>query len=181
MGIPEKYTYYWTIFSGLPFGVAAFIMGIYLFFAIPSNLNELQKIEGKINDFGTKVIYDASINAKGKVFYIKFDEYIEYYTDLAKHQELLEKYCKNNEVLNNKAIVWTEKDEDYIEQISINNEIVISYEPPYWAAWTFLIGGIVITIGAILYLKHNINYIKSKSNFLRKILGGNKNKRDKTK
>ena len=48
MGISEKYSYYWTIFTGLPFGIACFIGGIYLFFSIPSNIENLEQYTDEI-------------------------------------------------------------------------------------------------------------------------------------
>jgi len=177
MGISERYTYYWTIFTGLPFGVGCFIMGIYLFFNIPSNIENLEKHTGKIEEYGIKNKYIKSIDASGDVFYIKLDNSIEFHNDLGKHKKILKEYFANKNFKSHVATVWTEKDENVIEQISVGKKIIIPYKPPYWAAWSFLIGGIIITTGAILYLKNNAEDIKAERGLLGRILFGKKKRR----
>jgi hypothetical protein len=177
MGISERYTYYWTIFAGLPFGIACFIAGIYLFFSTPSEVKDLNIYKGKIKDYGVKEVYHEQIDAKGDVFFIKLRHDLEFYTDLAKHRTLLINFFNEKKLIDHNAIIWTEKNEKYIEQLSVDNKVVLEYTPPYWNAWIFFIAGIIITTGAIFYLKKNVGDIKAERGLLGRILFGKKKRR----
>ena len=55
--------------------------------------------------------------------------------------------------------------------------MVLEYTPPYWNAWIFLIAGILITTGEILYLKNNADSIKAEKGLLSRIMFGKKKRR----
>jgi len=54
MGVSDRYTYSWTKFSGLSFGVGCFIKGIYLFFSILPVVDDLDIYNVKTKDYGVK-------------------------------------------------------------------------------------------------------------------------------
>lgn len=177
MGISERYTYYWTIFSGFPFGVGSFILGIYLFFHIPGNIEDLERHNGKIVDFGVKEVYEKHTDTHRNLFYIQIDQKLEFYSDLGKHRELFVEYFKNKNLKDHKINVWTEMNDKYIEQLIVNGKIVLKYNPPYWMAWTFFIMGILVTTGAIIYLKNNADDIKAERSLLSRLLFGKKKRK----
>ncbi|ALO13777.1 hypothetical protein L21SP5_00108 [Salinivirga cyanobacteriivorans] len=178
MGVPEKYTYYWTIFSGFPFGIGSFIAGIYLFITISPNPVGLERFGGVIKNYGVKEVIEKSEaypDTKRELFYVEIQTDKEFYSDLGKHKDLLVKYFNGKDLIENSVTVWTEKNEMYIEQLSVNGKVILKYKPPYWMAWTFLIMGILVTVGAILYLRKYSADIAQEKGFLRKFLSG-KNK-----
>jgi len=177
MSISDKYTFYWTVFVGIPFGVICLINGISLFFTIPSNVDNLEKYSGRIEDYGFKEVYFETVDTKGNFFFIKLKKSDEFYNDLKKNRKILKDYIKEKNLKNMMAIIWTEKGDNIIKQISINNKIIISYDPPYWMAWTFFIAGIIITTGAIFYLKKNAGDIEPERGLLGRILFGKKKRR----
>jgi len=177
MGISEKYTYYWTIFTGLPFGIVCFIGGIYLFFSTPSNIDTLKKYNGKIKEYGLKEYYNKELNTRGEVFYVTIRPNLEFYSSYGKHQKKLIRYFKGKGLVNHSTTLWTEKNEKYIEQLSIDGKIILKYKPPYWIAWIFLIAGILITTLAIFYLKKNAGDIEPERGLLGRILFGKKKRR----
>ena len=149
----------------------------YLFFSIPSNINNLEKYSGEIEDYGIKENYNQRLNTKGKNFYIRMNNNHEFYSDLKKHKVLLTNYFKKENFIGDSANVWIEKDEIYIEKLTVNNKVVLEYNPPYWNAWIFLIMGILVTTGAILYLKNNADDIKAERGLLGRILFGKKKRK----
>jgi hypothetical protein len=177
MGITERYTYYWTIFTGLPFGIACFIGGIYLFFSIPSNIENLEQYTGEIKDYGLKEYYNKELNTRGEVFYIQIGQNLEFFSSYGKHQKILIKYFRGKNLINHSTTILTEKYEKYIEQLSVDGKIVLKYKPAYWIAWTFLIAGIIITTGAIFYLKKNAGDIEPERGFISRILTRKKKRR----
>jgi hypothetical protein len=177
MGISDRYTYFWTIFSGLPFGVGCFIIGIYFFFHIPADIEGLEKYNGKIADYGVKEVYEKSTDTHRDLFFIQLNKELEFYSDLGKHRKLFIEYFKGKNLIDHKINVWTEKNDQYIEQLSVDGEIVLKYDPPYWMAWTFFIMGILVTTGAIFYLKNNDDDIKAERGLLGRILFGKKKRK----
>lgn len=148
MGLPEKYSYLWTIFKGLPFGVGSIIMGLSLFLKTPTDVKELEKVVGQIEWYGEKNIYMQEIDATGNVFAIKVGSVL-YYNEKNKVREKLKAeipiaYKKNKEV-----IIWFVP-ANKIKQLSIDGKIVVPYKP-YGTAIFFICFGVLITIGAIVY------------------------------
>jgi|GEM_PF-1594374 len=177
MGISDRYTYYWTIFSGLPFGVVCFIMGIYLFFSIPPVVDDLNVYNGKIKDYGIKEVYHEKADTRNKTFFLSLRHNYEFYSVFGKHKEILVDYFQGKNLINHSATIWIEKDEAYIEQLFVDDELVLKYNPPYWNAWIFLIMGILVTTGAIFYLKNNADDIKAERGLLSRILFGKKKRK----
>jgi hypothetical protein len=148
MGLSEKYSYLWTIFKGLPFGIGSIIIGLSLFLNNPSDVNELEKVVGKIEWYGEKKIYMQEIDATGNVFAIKIASEL-YYSERKKVWDKLKAElpiaCKNNK----EVIIWIVP-ENKIKQLSIDGNIVVLYKP-YGTAIFFICFGVLITIGAIIY------------------------------
>jgi hypothetical protein len=155
--ISEKYTYIWTILSGIPFGIGMLVGAYTTFNSTSKTTNELVSNSGQIIEYGHKDIYHKGIDATISVYEIKLNEGV-YQADIGKRIKLLEQYIPNAFKTNKNVTIWTEKGSSSIEQLSIDDEIVLPYKPPYWRAWTFLIIGIVFTGMGTIYL---IKYFKS--------------------
>lgn len=148
MGLPEKYSYLWTILKGLPFGIGSIIIGITLFLNTSSNVDDLQKVTGQVEWYGVKKIYIKEIEASGNVFAIKIGSEF-YFGDKKKEEDKIKSEIPV--AYENKAeiTIWFVENKT-IEQISIDGRIVIPYKP-YGTAIFFICFGVLITIGAILY------------------------------
>lgn len=155
--LSEKYTYIWTILSGIPFGIGMLVGAYTTFNSISKTTNELVSISGQIKEYGHKDIYHKGIDATISVYEIKLNNGI-YQADIGKRVKLLEQYIPNVFKTKKNITIWTEKGSSSIEQLAIDDQIVLPYKPPYWQAWTFLIIGIVFTSMGIIYL---IKYFKN--------------------
>ena len=148
MGLPEKYSYLWTIFKGLPFGVGAIILGIGLFSNTPSNADDLQIVTGQVEWYGDKNIYIKEIDASGKVFAIKIGADF-FYGEKRKVETKLKAEIPVAYKNKSKITIWY-VDNKTIKQLSINDRIVVQYKP-YGTAIFFICFGVLITVGAIIY------------------------------
>jgi len=148
--ISEKYTYIWTILSGIPFGIGM-LVGAYTTF------NSISKNSGQIIEYGNKDVYHKGINATISVYEIKLNTGI-YHADIGKRIKLLEQYIPNAFETKKNVTIWTEKNSLSIEQLAIDNQIILIYRPPYWKVWTFLFLGMLFSGMGIIYL---IKYFKS--------------------
>lgn len=148
MSIFKKSGYLRVLFVGLPFGVASLIGGVQMFNDIPEAPNELEMNKGVLSSFGVTTYYDAGIDLKRELFFVKLNDN-EYYTDRRKEREVIENY---NYGIGDSITVWTEPDGVYIKQLTANNQMVMSYQPPYWMAWFFTIAGVVFTTMSLFYL-----------------------------
>ncbi|MFA8435135.1 MAG: hypothetical protein ACEPOZ_11515 [Marinifilaceae bacterium] len=154
MSVIKKYGYIRAIIVGIPFGIACLIVGVGQFKDIPKSINELDKSEGIIESFGIKDIYDAEIETDLNVFFIKLKN-DEYYTELGRNIEILKTHMPVKLKKTSKVTIWHKKNEKYIEQLLIDNELLIKYVPPYWIAHFFFWLGLVTTISGIVYVvKH---------------------------
>jgi hypothetical protein len=155
--ISEKYTYIWTILSGIPFGIGMLVGAFVTFNSISKTTNELVSNSGQIMEYANKEVYHKGIDAIISVYEIKLNTGI-YQADIGKRIKLLEQYIPSAFKTKKCVTIWTEKGSSSIEQLAIGNQIVLPYKPPYWQAWTFLIIGIVFTGMGTIYL---IKYFKS--------------------
>jgi hypothetical protein len=155
--VSEKYTYIWTILSGIPFGIGMLIGAYTTFNSISRNTYELVSNSGQIIEYGNKDVYHKGIDATISVYEIKLKTGI-YQADIGKRIKLLEQCIPNAFETKKNITIWTEKSSSSIEQLAIDDQIVLPYKPPYWQAWTFLIIGIVFTGMGTIYL---IKYFKS--------------------
>jgi hypothetical protein len=140
---------------GIPFGITSLVVGINLFRNTPGSTSELEKIQGGIQSFGIKNIYDKEAETNFQVFYIKLDTHNEFYTAIGKQKALLKtnlpKRLKRNQVVT----VWYKKQSKYIEQLSVGDKLLIEYSPPYWIAHFFTwLGVITLASGGIYLIKH---------------------------
>lgn len=167
MGLSDRYTFFWTLFSGLPFGIVSFIMGISLFFNTIRDADDLHLHNGKIIDYGVKEVYHESIDARGEDFFLKLRHGYEFYSELGSQKEKLIEYFRGKHLIGHSATIWIERDGTFIKQLAIDDQVVMEYQPPWWNAWIFTIMGILVTIGAILYIKNNAADIQSQKGPLR--------------
>lgn len=148
MGLPEKYSYLWTIFKGLPFGVGSIIIGLNLFLKTPADVKELEKVVGQIEWFGEKNIYMQEIDATGNVFAVKIASEL-FYSEKKKVWDKLKAELPIAYKNNKEVIIWFVPP-NKIKQLSIDGKIVVPYKP-YGTAIFFICFGVLITIGAIVY------------------------------
>lgn len=148
MGLPEKYSYLWTIFKGLPFGIGSIIIGISLLLNTPSDVDDLQKVEGKIEWHGVKSMYLKKLDVTGDVYTVKIGSKY-FYHSMNKIREILENEIPAAFKNNDNVVIWFDEN-NKIEQLSINGKIVVSYKP-HGTAIFFICFGVLITIGAIIY------------------------------
>lgn len=148
MNIFKKSGYLRVLFVGLPFGVASLIGGMQMFNEIPDAPEELEMHTGTLTSFGDTTYYDAGIDLDRGLFFVRFNSNA-YYTDRRKERELIESY---NYSIGDTVTVWTESNGVYIKQLTVNNHMVMSYQPPYWMAWFFTLIGIVFTAMSFFYL-----------------------------
>jgi hypothetical protein len=167
MGISDRYTYYWTIFSGLPFGVVSFIIGISLFFTTIREADDLDIHSGKIIGYGVKEVYHESIDARGEDFFLKLRHGHEFYSELGSQKEKLIEYFRAKRLVGHSTTVWIKRGDTSIKQLAVDGQVVMEYQPPWWNAWIFTIMGILVTTGAILYIKNNAADIMSQKGPLR--------------
>jgi hypothetical protein len=148
MGVSEKYSYVWTLFKGLPFGIFSVVIGLNLFLKTPSNVNELEKITGCVEWYGEKSIYMQEIDATGSVFAMKVDSKL-FYNERNKVREKLQAKIPNAYANKREVTIWFVP-QNKIKQLSIDGDIVVSYKP-YGTAIFFICFGVLITVGAIIY------------------------------
>lgn len=153
--VSEKYTYIWTILSGIPFGIGMLVGAFILFNDIPKI--ELQSFKGYVTAFEETTRKSETSNDQLPVYAIQFSDK-EYFSEIGKRKNILREYVPIAYKEKRIVTVWTEKNSSSIEQLAIDNQIVLPYKPPYWQAWTFLIIGIVFTGMGTIYL---IKYFKS--------------------
>ena len=150
----KRYSYIRAILIGIPFGIVCVIVGVQKFFEIPKDIFELSCEEVTVSSYGMKTIYDNGADSNFNVFYIKTDDK-EYYTELGKNIDILEKELPVLLKQTNNIKVWYLDGDNYIKQLSVNNFILIEYSPPYWIAHFFLwLGIITLSAGLIYMIKH---------------------------
>lgn len=155
MSIFKKTGYLRVLFAGLPFGIGALIVGLPMFNDIPETPSELEIHKGLLDSFGDKVYYDKDIDIDRNLYHIKFND-STYYTDRRKERKIIESYHFS---IGDTVTVWTKKGSIYIKQLIVNNQKVMSYQPPYWMAWFFTLAGIIFTTMSLFYLiKYSFDY-----------------------
>lgn len=155
MGLIKKYSYLRTLFVGIPFGIASLVVGINQFKNTPSSTSELENIKSKVQSFGIKSIYDKNAETNFQVFYIKLDNYDEFYTAIGKQKTLLKNTLPRRLKGNKEVTVWHKKQSRYIEQLSVGDELLIKYSSPYWVAHFFTwLGVITLVSGGIYLIRH---------------------------
>ncbi len=154
MSVFKRYSYIRAIFIGIPFGIVCIIVGTQKFFEIPKDIAELYCEEIMVSSYGMKIIYDDGADSNFNVFYIKTNDK-EYYTELGKNIDILEKELPVLLRQTNIIKVWHLDGDNYIKQLSVNNFILIEYSPPYWIAHFFLwLGIITLSTGLVYVIKH---------------------------
>ncbi|MGM0532685.1 MAG: hypothetical protein ACQER7_15155 [Bacteroidota bacterium] len=179
MGLSDRYTFYWTLFTGLPFGIVSFIMGISLFFTTTREADDLDIHKGKIIDYGVKEVYHESIDARGEDFFLKLRHGYEFYSELGSQKEELIEYFSGKQLVGHSTTVWIERDGTFIKQLAVDDQVVMEFQPPWWNAWIFTIMGILVTTGAILYIKNNAADIQAQKGPLRMLFSWVKKKGSK--
>lgn len=147
--IGKKYTYFYTIFSAIPFGIGMLVGAFTLFRDIPKT--ELIRFEGQIVEWGNTIILNGKYKDRLPVLFIRFSEN-EFYSAVFREIDTLKPYLPAAKKQQWKITIWTKKDSHYIEQFAIGDYIILKYKPPYWQAWTFLIIGLVFTVMGSIYL-----------------------------
>lgn len=155
--ISEKYTYIWSILSGIPFGIGMLVGAYTTFNSISKTVDKLEYTVGYIKEYGNKEVYHKGIDATISVYAIELNTII-YQADIGKRIKLLEKCIPTAYEERKPVAIWTEKGSNSIEQLAIDGQIVFHYQPPYWQGWTFLIIGVIFTGMGTIYL---IKYFKS--------------------
>lgn len=153
--LSEKYVYIWTILCGIPFGIGMLVGSINEFKAT-QNI-ELQSYKGYVLTYGETSRRSENSNDFLPVYVLKLQDK-EFFSETSKKKQILI-VCIPNAYSENKTVeVWTEKGSSSIEQLAINDEIIITYKPKHWQAWTFLIIGLVFAGMGTIYL---IKYLNS--------------------
>ncbi len=146
-----KSGYLKVLFVGLPFGLGCLITGIKDFIELPKSINYLVLEEGDIQTYGVKTIYDSGAKTDFKVFYIKISE-SEYYAALKSQKEVLRKQLPHYLRETKHISLWHEKGRKYIKQISVGENILYEYKPPYWMAHFFFWIGLITLVSGVGYL-----------------------------
>ncbi len=146
-----KSGYLKVLFVGLPFGLGCLIVGINNFINIPRTTEQLKSINGEITSFGMKDIYDKGADSVFEVFFIVINNR-EYYADLGWKIDTLQKRLPVQLKYNKFATVWHERGRKYIEQISVGENILYEYKPPYWIAHFFFWIGLITLVSGVGYL-----------------------------
>ena len=155
--ISEKYTYLWTIFSGIPFGIGLLIGAYTTFISISKTSESLIKSNGLIIDYGREEVYHKGVDAIITVYSIQLNA-DKFRADIGGKIKQFEQYIPEAYLNKKKITIWTEKNSTSIEQLAIDGQIILEYKPPYWQAWTFLIIGLVFTtMGSIYIVKYYKN------------------------
>jgi hypothetical protein len=151
----EKYTYLYTIFSAIPFGIGMLVGAFTLFKEIPQT--KFDCFSGNVIEWGNKYMRLGKHYDQIQVLYICFQN-SEYYTEINRRKEILKPYLPAAKKLKWPIKIWVKKDTHSIEQFAIGDKIILKYKPPYWQAWTFLIIGLIFTIMGPIYL---VKYYKN--------------------
>ncbi len=159
MSIFKKTGYLRVLFVGLSFGIGALIVGIPMFNKIPETPNDLEVHKGILSSFGDTTYYDNGIDLEFETFYVKINDKA-FYTEKRSVRVIIEIY---NYSIGDTIIVWTERDDLYIKQLTANNQMVMNYQPPYWMAWFFTLAGVIFTAMSLFYLiKYSSDYFGEK-------------------
>ncbi|MBN1113058.1 MAG: hypothetical protein JXA53_09125 [Bacteroidales bacterium] len=152
MGFIKNYSYLRALLVGVPFGLFCLVSGINMFIDLPKNEKDLNLVSGKI------VKYELKFARKTDRFIITLDNKKEYYSENGKDRALLVKYFAKRNLIGAEAVVWKDSDPDYnmyIEQLKVNNEMVIKFNPTFWVAHFFLWLGVITLASALIYvIKH---------------------------
>lgn len=143
-----KSSYARILFVGLPFGIGCLIVGITQFGKIPDTDEKLQKHFGIIKSLGDTTYYIPKDDMTIKLYHIRINDTL-FYADRTKKQNNIK---AANLVVGDSIMIWTDLDDNIIEQLTLNNEMVMPYKPPYWLAWGFTLFGVFMTIGSIKVL-----------------------------
>ncbi|MFW6247395.1 MAG: hypothetical protein ACOC22_04480 [bacterium] len=150
MSVIKKYSYLRVIIIGIPFGLLSLISGIKLFGTL-TKVNELEKVDGIIKTIESKDL------KRGERTYdlveISLKNGDSFYSGEFKHE--IVDYFNSNPSSGKSITIWHETGKDYIKQLSIDNNLLFEYSPPYWIAHFFLWLGIVTLMSALIYvIKH---------------------------
>lgn len=147
--VGEKYTYLYTIFSAIPFGIGMLIAAFIQFKEIPKT--ELNAFNGVVTEWGDTYILDGKDRDRLPVLFVYFYNK-KFYSVIGREKNILKLYLPAAKKQQWTITIWTKKDSHFIEQFAIGDKIILKYKPPYWQAWTFLIIGLVFTIMGSIYL-----------------------------
>ena len=154
MGYIKKYSYLRALFVGVPFGLYCFITGVNLFIDLPKSEKDLNLVSGKIVQYESKFVAKEKI----EVFVLTLDNNKVYYSENEKERVMMVGYFAKRNFIGAKAEVWKDYDPDYdmyIEQLTVNNEMVIKFNPTFWVAHFFFWLGVITLSSALIYvIKH---------------------------
>ena len=159
MSFIKKYSYLRAIIIGLPFGILCLIYGVRLFRTIPKNDNDLIKITGIVEKVGIEKIHRDNRNFVLYMIQLKNKE--KYYSE---YIDKLEYIFEQEDKKNVSIIIWTTEDNEFIEQLVVNDELIIEYSPPFLIAHIFFWLGLVTILSALIYIIKHPEELTGKKN-----------------
>jgi hypothetical protein len=148
MRLFDQLRYSRTILIILPLGLVLLFLGWRNLINSPSDVNDFRIIEGLVKEFYIKPIFIKSCDCEMETFFLKVNgRKNEIKTRVEKNVSILKSLVKKN----SKVRVWTD-DDNYIQQLEIQDETVIKYKRSIKYTYFFILAGLIISVVSIVYL-----------------------------